>query len=32
MPLIDATRNYLDGNTSSVETRLGDFAAAGRPP
>ena len=31
MPLIDATRNYLDGNTSSVETRLGDFAAAGPP-
>ena len=31
MPLIDATRNYLDGNTSSVETRLGDVAAAGPP-
>lgn len=31
MPLIDATRNYLDGNTSSVETRLGDVAVAGPP-
>lgn len=26
MPLIDATRNYLDGNTSTVEARLSDFA------
>lgn len=31
MPLIDATRHYLDGNTSTVETRLSDFAAAAPP-
>lgn len=30
MPLIDATRNYLDGNTSTVEARLSGFTAA--PP
>ena len=30
MPLIDATRNYLDGNTSTVEAHLSGFTAA--PP
>jgi len=30
MPLIDATRNYLDGNTSTVEARLSGSTAA--PP
>ncbi len=31
MPLIDATRNYLDGNTSAVEKQLRAGVSRGRP-
>ena len=31
MPLIDATRNYLDGNTSTVEARLSGLTDAAPP-